>query len=116
MTTKQKVLGERPLTTSVGPMPPGNSKNGREAPGPITTDHDEAAPMPSTCAARPELPAHLQSPLDNLGEAGAFELDARLRRAVAFEQRLDAEIGALLALVAHEPARPPHRVQVGWWL
>jgi hypothetical protein len=58
--------------------------------------------MPSTCAARPELPAYLQSLLDNIREADAFELDARLCRAVAFEQRLDAEIGELLAVVAHE--------------
>ena len=100
--TEQEVLGEMPLTAPVGPMPPANSNNGSAAPVPLTRDHDEMAAMPSTCTVRPELPAHLQFLLDNLREADAFELDARLCRAVAFEQRLDAEIGALLAIVAHE--------------
>jgi len=40
--------------------------------------------------------------LDGLELADAFELDARLRRAVAEEQRLDAEGAPLLAVVAPE--------------
>jgi len=100
--TEGEVLGEIPLTAPVGPMAPADSRNGSAASGPLTGDRDEMAPVPSTCAARSELPAYLQSLLDNIREADAFELDARLCRAVAFEQRLDAEIGALLALVAHE--------------
>jgi len=108
VTTEQEVLSERPLSAPVRPTPPADSKNGSAAPEPVTTkqpvtrDHDEAAPMPSAGTERAEFPAYLHSLLHNLREADAFELDARLCRAVAFEQRLDAEIGALLALVAHE--------------
>ncbi len=40
--------------------------------------------------------------LDDLELADAFELDARLRRAVAEEQRLDAELAPLVAVVAAE--------------
>ena len=40
--------------------------------------------------------------LDGLDLADAFELDARLRRAVAEEQRLDAEVAPLLVVVAPE--------------
>ena len=42
--------------------------------------------------------------LADLGTADAFELDARLRRVVAEEQRLDAELAPLLAVV------PPERL------
>jgi hypothetical protein len=100
--TGRRVLGERPLTARAGSMPPANSKNGSAASGPLTRGYDEMTATPPTCMARTELPAYLRSLLVNLAEADAFELDARLCRAVAFEQRLDAEIGALLALVAHE--------------
>jgi hypothetical protein len=44
--------------------------------------------------------AFLRSLVDGLETADAFELDARLRRAVALEQRLDAQIGPLLLSVA----------------
>ena len=43
-----------------------------------------------------ELPAFLQSLVCDLDTADPFELDARLRRVVRLEQRLDAEIGPLL--------------------
>ncbi len=42
------------------------------------------------------LPRFLQPLLAGLPQADAFELDARLRRAVRLEQRLDAEIAPLL--------------------
>jgi hypothetical protein len=48
------------------------------------------------------LLALAQSLVQDLDAAGPFQLDRRLRRAVRLEQRLDAEIGARLALVAHE--------------
>jgi hypothetical protein len=44
--------------------------------------------------------AFLRSLVDGLETADAFELDARLRRAVALEQRLDAQMGPLLLSVA----------------
>ncbi len=47
-----------------------------------------------------ELPDELTALLEDLPSADAFELDARLRRAVAFEQKLDAELGSLLRVVA----------------
>lgn len=46
------------------------------------------------------LPPELNALLEDLADADAFELDARLRRAVALEQRLDAELGPLLRRVA----------------
>jgi hypothetical protein len=48
------------------------------------------------------LPAFLQGLVADLDSADAFALDARLRRAVALEQRLEAELGPLLYLVARE--------------
>jgi hypothetical protein len=50
--------------------------------------------------APPDLPAPVQALVAGLEDADAFELDARLRLAVAREQRLDAEISALLLRVA----------------
>ena len=38
------------------------------------------------------LPAFLVPLVEGLADADAFELDARLRRAIRLEQRLDAEI------------------------
>jgi hypothetical protein len=48
----------------------------------------------------PDLPPLLRSLVDGLEDADPFELDARLRRAVAQEQRFDAELSALLLGVA----------------
>jgi hypothetical protein len=45
------------------------------------------------------LPPFLRPLLEGLAEADAFELDARLRRALRLEQRLDAEIAPLLRVV-----------------
>jgi hypothetical protein len=42
----------------------------------------------------------VESLVGDLEHAGPFQLDRRLRRAVRLEQRLDAELGARLALVA----------------
>ncbi len=48
------------------------------------------------------LLALAQSLTKDLDHVGPFQLDRRLRRAMRLEQRLDAEIGGRLALVAHE--------------
>jgi hypothetical protein len=55
----------------------------------------------SETAARPPWPGYgaLQSLLEGLNNADAFELDQRLRRALVIEQRLDAQVGPLLARV-----------------
>jgi hypothetical protein len=47
-----------------------------------------------------ELPPFLASLVVGLESADAFELDERLRRAVALEQRLEAEMGPLLLSIA----------------
>jgi hypothetical protein len=47
-----------------------------------------------------DLPPEVSRLLDGLRDADAFELDARLRSAVALEQGLDSEVGRLLRVVA----------------
>jgi hypothetical protein len=68
---------------------PVGAANGCAAQGPV-----EAVPT------RAELPAFLRSLVDGFEAADAFALDARLRRAVALEQRLWADASPLLAAVA----------------
>jgi hypothetical protein len=50
----------------------------------------------------PELPVFLRKLVAGLGEADAFALDTRFRRAVALEQRVWAQASVLLATVACE--------------
>jgi hypothetical protein len=61
-------------------------------------------PSPAASPALPDaqtaLPPFLASLVVGLESADAFELDARLRRAVALEQRLEAEMGPLLLHIA----------------
>jgi hypothetical protein len=52
--------------------------------------------------------AAVRALVDGLDDAGPFQLDRRLRRAVRLEQRLDAELGARLALAAHEHLHVEH--------
>jgi hypothetical protein len=64
-----------------------------------------APPAADPCAAHgfPKagpIPERMQPMLDGLAEADPHALDARLRSAVAMEQRLDAEIGRLLRIVS----------------
>jgi hypothetical protein len=54
----------------------------------------------TTAGGPPAIPAFLRPLLDGLDATDAFELDARLRRAVALEQRLWAEAAPLLREVA----------------
>src|SRR5690606_2413281 len=55
---------------------------------------------PADVCAACEPPAHVGSLLAGLDAADAFELDARLRRALALEQRIDAELAPLLLRAA----------------
>jgi hypothetical protein len=65
--------------------------------------HGSSTGVTGGAAARGEHRADfLRSLIDRLEEADAFELDARLRRAISFDQRLNAEIGPLLLAVARE--------------
>lgn len=73
--------------------------SGREVISDACTCHDPAREPPANVCARhgsaqgvPELEALLR----DLADADAFELDARLRRAVALEQRADAVLAPLL--------------------
>jgi hypothetical protein len=61
----------------------------------------DAAPARAGWARRSPCPGYgvLESFLAGLGQADAFELDDRFRRALSLEQRLDARVGPLLALV-----------------
>ena len=55
---------------------------------------------PKDDAIRARLPRSLRGLVEGLAAADAFELDRRLRRAVALEQRLEARLGPLLRVVA----------------
>ncbi len=66
-----------------------------------------SGPEANGCAARrdpgsamPDLPPEIAELLAGVDECDAFELDARLRRAVALEQRFEARAGPLLLAVA----------------
>ena len=58
---------------------------------------ETVGPTPSLL--RPSYPPGLKPLLERLEEADAFDLDERFRRALSMEQRLEARIGPLLALV-----------------
>ncbi len=91
---------------AVGPSVAGSAADGltEEAPRPSCDE-----PAATVCATqgpgselappRAELPAFLRPLLDGLDAADPFELDARLRRAVRLEQRLEAQIAPLLRQV-----------------
>ena len=63
--------------------------------------HGPAEEMPVLSAVAP--PPFLAALVENLDSADAFELDARLRRAIALEQRLESELGQHLLAVAGGP-------------
>jgi hypothetical protein len=113
-----EVLSAVPLDPSVSSHETTRSEGDAEPTHPLypatVTGNTAAAREPSIapvqpaadpCAAHgfPEadpIPGRRRPMLDGLAEADAHELDARLRSAVAREQRLDAEIGRLLRIVA----------------
>jgi len=68
------------------------------APQELDTEREAEAPG-AALEPTPPLPAFLRPLLAGLEAADAFELDARLRRAVRLEQRLDAEIAPRLRQV-----------------
>jgi len=76
---------------------PARAANGCAGQGPC----DESGREPGvTPAPQAELPPFLASLVVGLESADAFALDERLRRAVALEQRLEAEMGPLLLRIA----------------
>ena len=75
---------------------------------------DATPPGASEPPARCILPPFLRSLVAGLEDADPFELDARLRRAVRLEQRLDAAIGPLLRqVVSAEYEWRGHRPTLG---
>ena len=69
---------------------------GREEAGGPDIEHVQPSAL---CARRPvRLDAELQALVENLANADAFELDARLRAALAREQSLEARVAPLLIL------------------
>jgi hypothetical protein len=83
---------------------PGEAPSGLEAgAAPASAANRCAVPagaQASATPARAELPPFLASLVVALESADAFELDERLRRVVALEQRLEAEMGPLLLRIA----------------
>ncbi len=63
----------------------------------LPRDPSEVGPSPAVS----EVPPHVRALLAELDIADAFELDGRLRRAVALEQRIDAEMAPLLRAHPH---------------
>ena len=83
------------------PAPPANGcvgAAGAEASATLARAANDAPTTPPPPSA--ELPPFLASLVAGLESADAFELDARLRRAVALEQRLEAAMGPLLLRIA----------------
>jgi hypothetical protein len=96
--------GERP-GRELGPMPKRREISERDAVARDALPVCDAPPVCDALAVRdalpatPALPAFLAPLLSALEQADAFDLDARLRRAVRLEQRLDAAIAPRLAQV-----------------
>jgi hypothetical protein len=65
-------------------------------PANVCASHSAESADECLLAAAAELPAFLLPLLANLDAADPFELDARLRRAVRLEQRLDSQLAPLL--------------------
>ena len=66
---------------------------GGQAPGPPSAVRSAAAASAAVPGLPPALPSHLCELVRGLDAADAFELDARLRHAIALEQRLESQIG-----------------------
>ena len=88
--------GESAADHAAGRKPGSTPANGC-APHGVGKGAPEAPPAAIETAG---LPAFLQKLIAGLDQADSFELDARLRRAVRLEQRLEAEMGPLLLEVA----------------
>jgi hypothetical protein len=82
--------------------PPWRGKGAEEACNPQATSRPHGPRFAARSISghpRPVFPPALRAFLEGLEEADAFEVDERFRRALSMEQRLDARIGPLLALV-----------------
>jgi hypothetical protein len=95
------------------PGPPDSVAGGRVSTHRSSAEHGDttmlaSANEPGDGGAASALLALAQSLVEDLDAVGPFELDRRLRRAVRLEQRLDAEIGARLALLAYEHQHLAH--------
>jgi hypothetical protein len=75
---------------------PGRTANACATQG-LPPDLSKVGPSPAVT----EIPPHVRALLAGLDTADAFELDARLRQAVALEQRIDAEMAPLLRAHPH---------------
>ena len=82
------------------PDAPEPERRADEVEGPEPAQLSDAGQLASEPLPRSHLPRFLRSLVAGLEGAGPFELDARLRRAVRLEQRLDAAIGPLLRQVS----------------
>lgn len=106
-------IPEAPLAPEPDPVAPSTRTEAppsRAEPPPASVEPSPEERLPASVEPRPEerpptdgseppaprAPAFLQPLVAGLGEADPFELDARLRRAIRLEQRLDAEIAPLL--------------------
>lgn len=85
------------------PAASGCADQGRERGSPSPPERpspNSPSASPAPQAPRVELPPFLASLVAGLENADAFDLDQRLRRAVALEQRLEAEMGPLVLRIA----------------
>ncbi len=73
---------------------------GQEQRTPSPREERSPGASPASPAPQAELPPFLAPLVVGLESADAFELDERLRRAVALEQRLEAEMGRLFLRIA----------------
>ncbi len=89
-----EVLSAIPIEVPTGDPEPPRVLRSSEPPLDVSPELEPDA-VPETHA-----PYFLEGLLEGLETADAFELDRRLRRAVALEQRLDAQVGPLLRAVA----------------
>jgi hypothetical protein len=95
------------------PGRPDTPTGGRVSTHRSSAEHADATMLASAteaggAGAAAALLALMQSLVEDLDSVGPFDLDRRLRRAVRLEQRLDAEISARLALLAHEHRHLAH--------
>jgi hypothetical protein len=94
-----EALSGLPAGVPVEAAPEDRSARTEGAPSEPAVRAAPAEGEPEATAPHAELPRFLRPLVEGLEHADAFELDARLRRAVRLEQRLDSEIAPLLRLV-----------------
>ncbi len=102
----EAVVGEvmSAIPRDTGPGAPAAAASGARSTGPRGAANACAAQGQPDDVSEPAALPPLSALVEGLEAADAFELDARLRRAVALEQRLWAEASPLLAAVARRRA------------